>query len=137
MEARRRALDVVGIVADVLGVAFAGAIGLASGIVLTFTHRQFAPWGLVLGLVLVIALLAGFRLAFGGRMHAAAAAIGVVVAAAILALPGAGGSVLVVDDPLGYVWALGPAVVAAVVLAWPRARPPRPVQAPESRDSRP
>lgn len=95
---------------------------------LTFVHRQFPvpvlgadlPLGLVGGLAIVTALLVGFRLVFDDRWAAFGAALGVVGAATLLALPGAGGSLLVLGDPVGYAWAFGPVVIALVVLAWPR-----------------
>lgn len=95
---------------------------------LTFVHRQFPvpvfgtviPLGLVGGLAIVTALLVGFRLVFDDRWATAGASFGIVGAASLLALPGAGGSLLVLADPVGYVWAFGPVVIALVVLAWPR-----------------
>lgn len=133
----RGGLHLVVIALEVLGVAFALGIGFGVGVILTFTHRLSAPWGLALALVIVVALIAGFRLAMGGRLHAAAAAIGLVAASALLALPGAGGSVLVVDDVLGYGWALAPALIAAIVIAWPKPRPRTLVPATEGAAPRP
>tara|TARA_R110000868_G_scaffold411582_1_gene705575 strand:- start:65534 stop:65956 length:423 start_codon:yes stop_codon:yes gene_type:complete len=137
VQPQQRALHLVAVVLDVLGVAFAGAIGFVVGAVLTFTHRLSAPWGLVLAFAIVLALIAGFRLAMGGRLHSAAAALGVVLATALLALPGAGGSVLIVDDALGYGWALAPALMSAIVIAWPKPRPRRIVHAAEGAAPRP
>ena len=62
VQPQQRALHLVAVVLDVLGVAFAGAIGFVVGAVLTFTHRLSAPWGLVLAFAIVLALIAGFRL---------------------------------------------------------------------------
>jgi hypothetical protein len=105
-----------------LASAFALIIGAAVGFVTTFTHRQAPPWGLIAGLLVVAALVAGFRLVFDSRAIAAAAGIGAVAATAILTLPGAGGTAFIVDDPIGWAWALGPAVLAAVLVLWPRRR---------------
>lgn len=103
------------------GVALlAFAVGALVGVVTTFTHRQLPPWGLLAGLAIVAALLAGIRLAVPGRLATAAAGLGVVAAVGFLALQSAGGSVLVADDPLGLVWAIGPALIAVVAVAWPR-----------------
>ena len=101
---------------------FAFAIGAAVGFVTTFTHHQYAPWGLVAGLVVVTALVAGLRLVFDSRVIAAAGAVGVILGIGVLALPGVGGSVLVFDDTLGWIWAIAPAVLAGAVIAWPRRR---------------
>lgn len=133
----RRALHLAVVALEVIGVAFAGGIGFVVGVILTFTHRLSAPWGLALALVIVLALVAGFRLAMGGRMHASAAAIGLVLASALLALPTADGSVLVVDDGLGYGWAIAPALIAAIVIAWPKPRPARPAHTAEGAAPRP
>ena len=104
---------------------FALLIGAAVGFVTTFTHRQAAPWGLIAGLLVVAALVTGFRLVFDSRTIAAAAGVGVVAATAVLMLPGAGGTAFVIGDPLGYAWALGPAILTAAIVLWPRRRRPR------------
>ena len=101
---------------------FALMVGGVVGVITTFTHRQFLPWGLVGGLLVVLALVIGFRLVFDSRIVGAASAVGVVVASAVLTLPGAGGSVLVVNDLPGWIWALGPAILSAIALVWPRPR---------------
>jgi N-acetyl-1-D-myo-inositol-2-amino-2-deoxy-alpha-D-glucopyranoside deacetylase len=98
---------------------FALLIAIVVGVVTTFTHAVLAPWGLVAGLAIVAALLGGFRLVFGSRIVAGAAALGVIGASAVLALPGAGGTVLALDGLLGYLWAFGPAVVSLIVLLVP------------------
>jgi N-acetyl-1-D-myo-inositol-2-amino-2-deoxy-alpha-D-glucopyranoside deacetylase len=107
-----------------LGVAavFAFAIGAAVGFIATFTHHQYLPWGLVAGLLVVSATVTGFRLVFDSRVIAGAAAAGVVAGIAVLALPGIGGSVLVVDDPVGWIWAVAPVLLSVTVVAWPRRR---------------
>jgi hypothetical protein len=56
---------------------------------------------------------------FASRIIGAAAAAGVIGATALLTLPGAGGTVFVLSDPIGYAWAIGPALLAVVALAWP------------------
>lgn len=106
------------------------ATGAAMGFVLTFTHRQYLveigsvtlPLGLVGGLAIVAALLAGMRLAFGERLTPIAAAAGLLVGAGILVLPGNNGSLYLEDDPLGYIWVLAPTVLAIVIIGWPARR---------------
>ena len=105
-----------------LASVFAFAIGVAVGFVTTFTHRQYQPWGLIAGIVVIAALVAGFRLVFDSRVIAASAALGVIAATALLTLPGAGGSVFVVSDPIGWTWAIAPTLLAVTVVAWPRPR---------------
>lgn len=92
----------------------------------TFTHRQWRipigalrpPLGLLVGLVLVVLVVAGLRLAFA-RVVALGGAVGAMAAIALLAIPGAGGTAVVVGDAIGWTWMLAPAAVCAVVLAWP------------------
>ena len=106
--------------ATVLSSIFAVLVGIVVGVITTFTHALLAPWGLIVGLAIVAGLVGGFRLVFDSRIVGAAAAVGVIGASAVLALPGAGGTVLALDGPLGYFWAFGPAVIAAIVLLLPR-----------------
>lgn len=101
-------------------------IGVIYGSVATIGHRNelsigavVVPWGLVAALVGVLALLLGIRLAAGGRLAAVGAAIGIVGTVALLTLPGPGGSVLVTGDLRGTVWAVAPALLAVLVVAWP------------------
>ena len=78
--------------------------------------------GLEAGLV-VGALVAGFRLIFASRIIAAASALGVLGAeAALVLIPGAGGTALVVDDVIGWIWAIAPTVIAVAVVVWPARR---------------
>ena len=108
--------------ATALSSVFALLVGIVVGVITTFTHGLVAPWGLVSGLAIVAALVGGFRLVFASRIVGAAAAVGVIGASAVLALPGAGGTVLALDGPLGYLWAFGPAVIALIVLLVPGRR---------------
>jgi N-acetyl-1-D-myo-inositol-2-amino-2-deoxy-alpha-D-glucopyranoside deacetylase len=119
--ARNNARDAerLGPTATIVASVFAAIIGVAVGIITTFTHRQLPPLGLIAGLLIVGALIAGFRLVFESRIVAGAAALGVLLAVAVLALPGAGGSVVVADGILGYAWVLGTPAIAAAVIVWP------------------
>ena len=112
-------IDRAAIITIALASLFAVVIGFAVGFITTFTHRGLPPWGLVAGLAIILALIAGFRLVFASRIIGAASAIGVIGATALLMLPGAGGTVFVVDDPIGYVWAIAPTVLAVLALAVP------------------
>jgi hypothetical protein len=118
------------IAARAFTLVLAFATGAGMGFVLTFTHRQYivdlagvpVPLGLIGGLAIVAALLAGMRLAFAERIAPIAAAAGVILGSAILVLPGNSGSLFVPDDPVGYVWAVGPTALALIIIGWP---PPR------------
>ena len=108
--------------ATALSSVLAVLVGLVVGVITTFTHHQFLPWGLLGGLLVVVALVTGFRLVFESRVVAAAAALGVAVASGILALPGAGGTVLTVTDLPGWIWAIGPTALSIIAIAVPRPR---------------
>ncbi|HEX7834326.1 MAG TPA: hypothetical protein VF479_02525 [Pseudolysinimonas sp.] len=114
-------MDRATIVTVVLASTFALVIGAAVGFITTFTHRGLPPWGLVAGLAVILALVLGFRLVFASRIIGAAAAVGAIGATALLTLPGAGGIAFAIDDPIGYAWALGPAILAVIALGWPSA----------------
>jgi hypothetical protein len=101
--------------------------GLVYGAIATIGHRHqlrlgdlVLPWGIVAALVGVAALLIGIRIMIG-RLAAGAAAVGVIAIVALLSLPGVGGSVLVPATTVGTIWAVGPALIAVLVVAWPSA----------------
>ncbi|HEY4225487.1 MAG TPA: hypothetical protein VGM70_06705 [Pseudolysinimonas sp.] len=105
--------------ATVLSSVFALLVGIVVGVITTFTHALAFPWAGITGLVIVVALVAGFRLVFDSRIVGAAAALGVLGALTALCFPGAGGVVLALDGPAGWLWTVGVPVVAAVVLLVP------------------
>lgn len=115
----------------ILTALLAFATGVGVGTVLTFTHRQYVvepfgvpvPLGLIGALAVVAALLIGIRLGFDDRVAVLLAGAGVVVASIVLAFPVGAGSVLLLDDPIGYAWAVGPAVLTLGAVLWPAARP--------------
>lgn len=104
--------------------------GAGTGFVLTFTQGHYpvefgdlsVPFGLIGALAIVAALLSGMRLAFGERAAPIAAAAGVILGSVVLALPGSSGSLFLPDDPVDYVWAAGPAVLAILIIGWPQRR---------------
>ncbi len=111
--------------------AVALVIGMLYGAVTTIGHRSqlhlgdaALPWGIVAALCGVLALLLGMRLVAGGRVAASAAAVGIVGMVAVLTLPGLGGSVLIAGDLIGTIWSVAPALIAVLVIAWPKL-PPR------------
>jgi LmbE family N-acetylglucosaminyl deacetylase len=78
------------------------------------------PVGLALSLIASCTLLVGLRLVVGDRLVVLAAAIGLLGTVFLLSLRSTGGSVLVPAGVLGTVWTMTPALVAALVVAWPR-----------------
>jgi N-acetyl-1-D-myo-inositol-2-amino-2-deoxy-alpha-D-glucopyranoside deacetylase len=103
-----------------LGAALALVVGAAIGLLGTIGHQYAPPVGILLSLLAVAGLLGGLRLIFDGRLVPLAAAVGVIVVEAVLALPGRGGSVLIPSNVIGYAWTLGPVLIAVVALGWPR-----------------
>lgn len=108
----------------VVGVIFAG-MG-------TVAHQSTAqlgpleiPWGLILGLLGITALLVGLRLVLHDRVTVLFTALGMLLTIFVLSLRSTGGSVLIPEGALGLAWTMGPAIIAAIVIAWPRlpARP--------------
>lgn len=119
-----------GIATLVASCVVASVIGVVVGALLTVHHQQSlmlagvaVPAGVIVGLAVVAALLAGIRIVFDNRGVAACAALGILVISYVLAQRGPGGSVMVPANEAGYVWAYGPVVVSLLVLAWPRLRP--------------
>lgn len=115
------------IIAGVVVFVFAVIVGA----VLTAAHQATVlvrdvpvPWGVVLGLIVATCLFAGLRLATGTRLLAGLAVLGFLAAEGVLALQSVGGSVIVPDNTLGYVWTAGPVLIAFVVLAWPQVTRP-------------
>lgn len=119
-------LGAVSVWSRVATLVVALVVGAVYGTLGTIGHRQAwqvgevsLPWGLVLALVGVAALLVAFRTIGGGRLVAAVAGLGVILMVGLLTLPGPGGSVLVVGDLTGTIWSIGPALVTVFVVAWP------------------
>jgi len=117
----------VGVWWKVAAGALALAIGVIVGLIATVNHQLTAtvvgtplPVGVVVSLTLSAALLAGSRLYFGTRVVAGLAALGLLAVVTFLSASGPGGSVLVPANVAGWTWTVGVAVIAAVVLAWPR-----------------
>lgn len=117
---------VPGVVLGVLGLL----LGAAISALFTLAHRD--PVLLGVGLAAIGCLLAGLRLLSPGRGPAVAGAVGVIIAIAVLGLRGPGGSIVIQDDPLGWIWQLGAVAVAAVVVAWPRVARSRPASPPNA-----
>jgi LmbE family N-acetylglucosaminyl deacetylase len=84
------------------------------------------PIGLVLALIASATLLVGLRLVVRDRLVVLAAAIGLLATVFLLSLRSTGGSVLIPQGTLGVVWTITPALVAALVIAWPRIPARRP-----------
>jgi N-acetyl-1-D-myo-inositol-2-amino-2-deoxy-alpha-D-glucopyranoside deacetylase len=114
-----------------IGVPASLLAGLVVGTIGTFKH-QFGisaatgtglPIGLVLSLAMVLAFLVALRIAFPARWYALAAAVGVVAAIGLLSQPGlSGGSTVILQNAEGIGWTVAPALLAVIVVGWPRGR---------------
>lgn len=137
--ARRRdpgSLTVVPTITARLLLSAAGSLllGAVVGVVGTVTHRSTPPWGIALGLALVLAAGVTAR-AWGGLVALIAFAAGWCAVATGMSLEGPGGDVLVPGGTstayLGQIWLLGAwlpiAVTAFLPARWFRdaPRPPR------------
>lgn len=120
-------------VANRIGAALLGiAVGVIFAAMGTVAHQStvmvmgFAfPWGLIVALLGFTALLIGLRLVLHDRLTVLATALGALITIFVLSLRSAGGSVLIPEGTIGLIWTMAPAVIAAIVIAWPRlpARP--------------
>ena len=109
------------------------AAGVLFGVLGTVAHQSTfglgpvtVPIGLVLALIAAGTLLVGLRLVVRDRLVVLAAAVGMLATVFLLSLRSTGGSVLVPQGLLGTVWTIVPALVAALVIAWPRIPARRP-----------
>jgi N-acetyl-1-D-myo-inositol-2-amino-2-deoxy-alpha-D-glucopyranoside deacetylase len=126
------------IAARIFALTVAFIIGIATGALFsvyclsTITILGQPVWGAVIvGGLVVAAVLVGFRLAFGTRMVALAAAVGMIVVVGLFTVTSAGGSVIVPTiatngaiNGAGTTWAVLPTLIAFVVVAWPGKRRP-------------
>ena len=106
--------------------ALALVLGALTGATLTVTHQEsvlvgsaHVPWGIIVALVITAALFAGLRIVFNTRLVVAFAAIGLLGASAWLAVASGAGSQLIPANPAGIAWAIVPAVLAGIAVAWP------------------
>ncbi len=114
-----------------VGVPVAFVAGVLVGTLGSFKHQAGIsaatgsgfPYGLLLSLAMVAAVVAALRVAFDSRVYALAAGIGVVAAILILTRKGPGGSVVVIGNVPGLVWMIAPAVLVLVLVALPGRRP--------------
>ena len=104
-------------------------IGTVAGLVLTAVHQSTVaigdvqlPWAVIVGLLAMLALLAGLRIVFDSRVVPTVAAFGAIGMTLVLSSPVAGGSVLVPANLAGYAWTYGLPFVIFLVLAWPNLR---------------
>lgn len=126
-EPRRRTLahrSLAGLGGLLLGVLF-GVLGTIAHQATVTLFGVVLPIGLSIAFVGIGALLLGLRLIVGDRFVVGLAAAGLLVTIFVLSLRGAGGSVLVPAGLPGTLWTVIPALMAALVLAWPKLPPRR------------
>ena len=108
-----------------LGMTVAGAY---VGMIATLGHQASLVllgvpiwFGIVAALALSAVVLIALRVYFNSRLLPACAAVGMLLATGVLSFLSPGGSVVVPSNPPGWVWTFGVAIIALLVLGWPRA----------------
>ena len=109
-------------------------VGFIVGVIGTTMHRSVQPWGLVLGLLLVLTAASTAR-AFGGLVTWVGFVVGLGVTVLVLSQEGPGGDILMPSGPkIGLVWIVGSLVVAVAAMLLPRSwfsDTPRPARTPK------
>lgn len=102
-------------------------LGLFVGSVTTVVHQSVVtvagvdlPWGLILGVLVIVGFLVGLRIVVQDRLIVLIAAIGLVAMVFLLSQASTGGSVLIPNNLWGTIWAIVPTLIATIVVAWPR-----------------
>ena len=102
-------------------------MGVLVGSITTVVHQNTVdvgsfefPWGLILGLIAVTGFLVGLRMVVQNRWVVLCAALGMVAMVYLYSLKSPGGSVFIPNNLWGQIWAVGPALIATIVLLWPR-----------------
>ena len=117
-------------VTQLLTLLLAFVVGAVYGVAGTISHAYRLGWfpvGLVLSLIGIAALLIAMRALTADRWTALAGGVGALAATVVFSGAGPGGSVIVpggtLDElggvNLGIVWAIGVALAATLVVAWP------------------
>ena len=114
---RRKLLAAFGMTVAGVVVGTIATLGHQASVVLLGVPIWF---GIAAALGLVAALLTGLRVYFNSRLLPACAAAGMLLATGVLSFLSPGGSVVVPANPPGWVWTFGVAIIALVVLGWPR-----------------
>jgi hypothetical protein len=101
-----------------LGIALSGLfVGIAVGV----QHRLYAPWGLVLGVVIYAIYALALRLIHPGRLALALGMGGAFVSVTALSTE-LGRGYVVLSDPLGWGLLAATVVVFLIALGWPDLR---------------
>ena len=103
----------------------AALVGVVYGTAGTIAHSLMwgpIPIGLIVGAIACAALLIAVRALTHDRAAAVATAIGMIGMLLIISGPGAGGSVIVPNTPLGQVWIYLIVGIAVLVVAWPNVK---------------
>ncbi|MGN6744320.1 MAG: hypothetical protein ACTHJL_13660 [Amnibacterium sp.] len=120
-----------GAIEGAAGALLAAVVGALVGTLGTFKHQAGIsaatgagfPYGLLLALAMVAAVLLALRVSFATRLYAIAAGLGTVAAIGVFSLRGPGGSQVVIGNVEGVVWMIAPVLVAAAIALLPGRRP--------------
>lgn len=112
-----------------LAALIAGVCGAAVGVLFTVAHRAEltiaglpVPYAIVLGIVCAVGFLAAMRLLWDTRWPSIGGALGFAAAVLVISFGGLGGTVIVLDDALGWAWLVLAPLAALITIAWPRRR---------------
>lgn len=104
-------------------------VGALIGVITTVAHQSTVtlggvvlPLGLIVSVLAVLGVLLGMRLVMADRFVAFCTAMGLLGAIGLFSIRSPGGSVLVPANTAGVVWTFAPALIALIVIAWPRIR---------------
>jgi N-acetyl-1-D-myo-inositol-2-amino-2-deoxy-alpha-D-glucopyranoside deacetylase len=114
---------VLKLILTIAAIAFSAVVGAVTTVIHQ-SHVTVAgvdvPWGLVLGLVVVVAWLLGLSLVGISRWGLLLSGLVLLASVFLLSQRGPGGSVLVPESWIGNAWMIGVPLVTVALIFWPR-----------------
>ena len=111
------------LILTIAAIAFSAVVGAVTTVIHQ-SHVTVAgvdvPWGLVLGLVVVVAWLLGLSLISISRWGLLLSGLVLLASVFLLSQRGPGGSVLVPESWIGNAWMIGVPLVTVALIFWPR-----------------
>ncbi|MFZ4078042.1 MAG: hypothetical protein ACOYKK_01190 [Microbacteriaceae bacterium] len=111
------------LILTIAAIAFSAVVGAVTTVIHQ-SHVTVAgvdvPWGLVLGLVVVVAWLLGLSLVGISRWGLLLSGLVLLASVFLLSQRGPGGSVLVPESWIGNAWMIGVPLVTVALIFWPR-----------------
>jgi hypothetical protein len=114
---------VLKLILTIAAIVFSAVVGAVTTVIHQ-SHVTVAgvdvPWGLVLGLVVVVAWLLGLSLVGISRWGLLLSGLVLLASVFLLSQRGPGGSVLVPESWIGNAWMIGVPLVTVALIFWPR-----------------